>query len=128
MKHQKGLSTTPANAENNHNLKFGDQLRLQENMPKPTPNLNTAEPIENTPFMIRCIDDEWIVTMGDQALTHKYKTKEEALNQLDKEKWMVITAICTTVFRYLQAETLAGKNITDELRLQQKIQNEDVAG
>lgn len=113
---QKHTLNTPDSAENNHRLPFGDKLRTQENMDKHEPELNTAEQLENSPLVIRCINNEWLITMADQALTNRHKSREDALLQLENEKWNVIAAVCTTIFRILFKEEKEGRPVTEALQ------------
>lgn len=82
MKHtipgQNAPSNTQQNAENNHNL-------------------NSFEPIENTPFTLIKKEENYFLTMGDYRITEPTDTKEKTMEKLEKEKWMIIFSIIAVI-------------------------------
>lgn len=77
---QEESSNTQENAENNHNKNS---------------SLHEQIKIEGTPFtLIRHVfeDDSviWFIVMGNYKITEPTETKEEQLEKLETEKWLII--------------------------------------
>lgn len=90
---QKDTLNTPDSAENNHRLPYGDKLRTQENMEKQEPEETIYEALDNTPFILRKVDDKYFLTLGKYRITEPTNTKEETLEKLETEKWGIITQL-----------------------------------
>lgn len=68
-------------------------MNVEENQNKENSSLVEREQIPKTPFYINKHNEEWFITMGKHIITHKYPTKEEAMDCLTDEKWFVIMTI-----------------------------------
>lgn len=75
-------------------------LQLQTNaeeVHKENSNLSEREYIENTPFWIIMQNDKWWLTMAGYRITEEYRTKEEALERLEIDKWKIVMHIALII-------------------------------
>lgn len=84
-------------------IKQSELLNAQlgsDGTPKESSNseLIQREKIEGTPFWIIGQEEkEWFITMKNYKITEAKGTKEEAIEELEKNKWSVIAAVCEIV-------------------------------
>lgn len=87
--------------------KQSEQLNIQENAEN-NPNKNyplaEREPILGTPFTLIRDNEKWFMVMGDYRVTETTKTKEEQIDKLDTEKWLLIMHICIISVQKIQQE------------------------
>lgn len=62
-----------------------------------TETLITREQIEGTPFTLIHQENKWFLVMGDYRVTEPTLHKQDTLDKLDSEKWMLITHISVRV-------------------------------
>lgn len=98
----KDTSPTQGNAKNSPNLKYGDILRTQEGMPEPTTETSVYKSLDHTPFVMRCMNNEWFLTMGQYILTKKHKSSADVIKELELEKWNVIVYMIHAVTRIIK--------------------------
>lgn len=73
------------------------QQQSEENPNNSESRLIETEVINNTPFHVVKQNEEYFITMGNRLITHKYKTKEEAIDCLEREKWFIIITMIAIV-------------------------------
>lgn len=72
---------------------FNTQLNIEKTHKQNSSQTVTNEPITNTPFRIIGFEREgWAIVIGQKRLTEWKKTKEEALEELNDNKWNVLGA------------------------------------
>lgn len=72
-----------------HTDTLNTQLNVEETH-KESSTLVEQEEIKGTPFRLCKYEEEWFLAIGNNKITHGYKTKEEALERLDIDKWFII--------------------------------------
>lgn len=91
---QSELFFTQENVENSH----------KQNYP-----LIEREQIKNTPFTLIHQEGKWLLTIGNIKITEPTETKEEQIQKLDEEKWMItLSLIAWTIERTEQIKKLEG--------------------
>lgn len=70
----------------------GDILNTQNSIEE-THNKNyplvEMEKIEGTPFTLIHQEQKWFIVMGDHRVTEPTETKQQCLEKLEKEKWLL---------------------------------------
>lgn len=57
-------------------------------------------PVKGTPFYIIEVDGEYIIAMGMTRMSEKtFKSEEEAIKEIKKKPWDMITAMAITITR-----------------------------
>lgn len=79
-------------------------MNVERNLNKENSTLVETEVINNTPFHVVKQNEEWFIVMGKQMISTKYKTKEEAIDSIERDKWFIIMTIATMVFETLTKE------------------------
>lgn len=90
--------------------KQSEQLNIQENVENnhnKQSSLIEREKIEGTPFTLITLNEEYFMVMGDYKVTETTKTKEEQIQKLESEKWLLIMHICIVALERM-------KKVTDE--------------
>lgn len=89
------------------NTKHSEQLHIQENAennPNKNYPLTEREPILGTPFTLIRDNEKWFMVMADYRVTETTKTKEEQLDKLDTEKWLLIMHIAIIALRKMRQQ------------------------
>lgn len=85
-----------------------DILNTQENAEetnKENSSLIVREQIPNTPFyIIKNLENKWFLVMGDHRITELKETKEEALDELENNKWFITMSMAAIVLEKMLAE------------------------
>lgn len=85
--------------------KLATSLNADGTLKNRSTELITNEQIENTPFKIHGIENEWFITLGDYRITQNYLTKDEAIKHLETHKWnVVLQMIGTALDRFDEKE------------------------
>lgn len=91
MDSQKDLLSTQLNAENNPN--------------NDSASTNIHEPLEGTPFWIRCVDNQWFATMGNHKITENQSNRATVENLIYSKDWNVIgTFVFVLMEHYLKGD------------------------
>lgn len=81
------------------------QTNVEENQNKENSTLIVRERIPNTPFyIIRNLENQWFIVMGDHRITELKETKEEALDELEDNRWFITMSIAAIVLEKMLAE------------------------
>lgn len=86
------------------------KLGLKSKSPKSTENQTTTssestsennlvhhEQLTGTPFTLVRNENKWCLVLGNYRITENYPTRNEALERLDKDFWLVVTHLVTIV-------------------------------
>lgn len=99
--------------------KQSEQLATQENVEnnhKQNSILTEREPIKGTPFTLIKQDEQWFMVMGDYRVTETTKTKEEQIEKLESEKWLLIMHICIVAIKKIGIENNDYKNWEERMK------------
>ncbi len=88
------------------------ELNSKMNNDEPNSELIVREPIENSPFTIIGIENQWFGSMGKYRITEPMDTKEEVKEEVSKITWDRIVQVILIV--------TAEPKIKEELELKEE--------
>ena len=68
--------------------------------------LVSQEKLEGTPFTIIHQEDKWFLVMGDHRMTNPTNTREQTLEKLENEKWLILMTMTAIIIEKMNNEKL----------------------
>lgn len=101
-KMEKGTLTTLLNADKDQN--------------KENSTLYDVEKLGNTPFALIKQENKYFLVLGNNRVTEKYETREEAIEQLEVSKWDLILHLAIVVTERILETREQEKEVLEKLK------------